>query len=161
MHYCGPVLRALLSGGVTVVIALVLTVAGATVFELLDGAPFTGALVDGALRLVFGSLWFVLPLWGAALIGASLVWRRCAGARMLILHVVVALACAVLATGVWFAVAVTEGGWALLLVAISVLVSGLLVAATTVSAAMVQLWWFRVPRSRMEAAPLPVAGTGA
>jgi hypothetical protein len=134
---------ALAASGVTVGVTALLTLLGAGVLQYVDGDDLGSALFASGPRLIWSTLWFVAPVWIALVAAANLRWRRLAAERLFAATVVTALACAGVATLGWFFVALVEGGWALLLVAISLVTASLFALSATVAAALTHLWWFR------------------
>ncbi|MCW4385321.1 hypothetical protein OH146_05985 [Salinibacterium sp. SYSU T00001] len=141
-----PSPRRAAAGAVVMIAAtLVLATLGAGGLQLLDGGDLTQAFLERGPRLLVSTLWFMVPPWAILVVVVSIRWRRFRGLRMLALQAGVAVGCALLATAAWFVVAMVEGGWALLLVAISIVTSGIFAISAILAATLVQFWLFRSP----------------
>lgn len=141
--------RAAAAGLITIALTAVLTLLGAGTLKLFDGADegVAHAFLDGGPRLLWSTLWVTAPVWAVMVVAVEVAWRRAPRIRVFTAVVIVTVACAGLTTLGWFVVALIEGGWALLLVAISLITASLFAIAATIAAAITHLWRFRAPRA--------------
>jgi hypothetical protein len=130
---------------ITIVLTLLISVIGAGLLEIADGRDFVGAFFDGGPRLLIGTLWVTVPVWGILLLVCNVRNRHRGGSWVLSANVLMTLAISALTIVAWFVVALVMGGWALFLVAISLVSCVIFVSAASVSLSITHLWVFRRP----------------
>lgn len=128
-----------------IVLTLLLSFVGAGLLEVADGRDMAGAFFDAGPRLIGSTLWATLPVWGVLIFVGNVRNRHRGGSWAFSTNVLTTLAVAALTIVGWFVVALIMGGWALFLVAISLVSCLIFVGAASVSLSLTHLWFFRRP----------------
>ncbi|MHA6669269.1 hypothetical protein ACX3O0_10420 [Homoserinimonas sp. A447] len=140
--------RAIAETVVALLVALVLTIVGIALLDLVDGADATTAFFDTSPRLVFGVLWPVLALWTLLVLIGNLRNRlRASGMKFLTGVVSTIVACVLTAVG-WLVFSLVGGGWGLFLFAITLVPTVFFFVAAVISLLVTHLGFFRSSPTR-------------
>jgi hypothetical protein len=128
---------------VGVLLTLVLLVGGVAIMNIVDGTSAVSAFTDEAPRSVFGTVGIAFGLWAVLVAIGNTVNRRRAAGWKLLANSVSALVLAVVNVLAWVVIAVPQGGFALLLVAIVLVVSAIFVVVAALALWLTHLVLFR------------------
>ena len=149
--------RVIAESAVGILLTVVLSVLGAGLFQLADGEPPQLAFLSSGPRLIASTLWLPLIVWSAFIVAGNARNRHRSGTWAFATNLAISAACAVLTIVGWFAIALLMGGWALFLVAISLISCAIFLTSAVIAMVLTHLMLFRRPPSGIDV-PLAVHG---